>query len=56
MSSAETDRADRRERERFIDQALAESRRGRDRLRDRADAEVPDAHGDQPTPNVGGRS
>jgi hypothetical protein len=55
MSSKETDTADRRERERFIDQALAESRRGRDRLRDRAEVQVESAHGDQPTPNVGGR-
>jgi hypothetical protein len=53
VSSAETDRCDRVERERLIEQALADDRRGRSRIRDRADTEVPDAHGDQPTPNRG---
>jgi hypothetical protein len=56
MSSRETDLADRRQRERQLDANLAQARAGKDRLRDRTDAEVPDAYGDRPTPNVGGRS
>jgi hypothetical protein len=57
MSSAETDKADRRERERQIDQALAADRAGRDRLRARADQQAPerDQHSTG-TPNTGGRS
>jgi hypothetical protein len=45
MSSAETDRADRRQREKLTDQALDDDRQGRDRLRRLADAEVPPSHG-----------
>jgi hypothetical protein len=37
VSSAETDRRDRREKERYIDRNLAEARQGTDRLRDLAD-------------------
>lgn len=47
MSSAETDRADRRERNRHTDSSLAEDRQGRDRLRNLADQEVPPSHGDR---------
>jgi len=53
VTSRETDLADRREHKRQVDANLAEARRGQDRLRALADAEVPDAHGDQPTPNRG---
>jgi hypothetical protein len=42
MSSAETDRRDRRERERWIDRNLAEARQGTDRLRDLADEPAPE--------------
>ena len=41
MTSRETDIADRRQRERQLDQALADDRRGRDRLRDMADQPAP---------------
>jgi hypothetical protein len=59
MSSAETDRCDRAERDRHTDRALAEARGGRDRLRDLADQEVPPSHGDKsrdlPNTSPGGR-
>lgn len=42
MSSAETDRQDRRERERYIDRNLAEARQGTDRLRALADEPAPE--------------
>jgi hypothetical protein len=42
VSSAETDQADRRERERWIDRNLAEARAGRDRLRAMADEPAPE--------------
>jgi hypothetical protein len=55
MSSAETDRRDRRERERYVDRNLAEARAGRDRLRSMADQPPSDQQGTG-TPNTGGRS
>jgi hypothetical protein len=42
MSSAETDRLDRAERERQLEANLAADRRGRGRLRDLADEPPPD--------------
>jgi hypothetical protein len=42
VSSAETDRRDRAERQRQIDRNLAEARAGRDRLRNLADQEAPE--------------
>ena len=47
MSSRESDQADRRERGRVLDQALTDDRRGRDRLADRADQQIPPSHGDR---------
>ena len=44
MSSKETDQADRRQRNRLTDAALAADRAGRDRLRELADQEVPPSH------------
>jgi hypothetical protein len=44
MSSAETDRRDRPERNQHTDRTLAEARAGRDRLRELADQEVPPSH------------
>jgi hypothetical protein len=55
VTSKQSDLADRAERERQLEAALTADRQGRDRIRRLADREVPDAHGDQPTPNVGGR-
>jgi hypothetical protein len=61
MPSNDTDRTDRRERDRLTDAALAADRQGRDRLRRRADAQLEPSHGDPPrsadTPNtyLGGR-
>jgi hypothetical protein len=60
MSSAETDRRDRTERNRHTDASLAEDRQGRDRLRQRADREISPSHGGRSknTPNTspgGGR-
>ena len=54
MSSAESDHADRRQREKMLDQALAADRVGRDRLRALADQKAPDRD-DQSTgtPNTG---
>lgn len=55
MSSNETDRATRRDRNRSIDQALAADRAGRDRLRRRADIQVPPSHEEprgRPTPGT----
>jgi hypothetical protein len=51
VSSAETDRRDRRERERQLEANLAEARRGHDRLRDAADVPAPDKFG-RDTPNT----
>lgn len=48
MSSKQSDLADRRDRNRLTDQALAEGRRGRDRIRDRADVQLEPSHGDPP--------
>jgi F0F1-type ATP synthase membrane subunit b/b' len=42
VSSAETDKADRRAREAYISRNLAEARQGRDRIRDLADQEAPE--------------
>jgi hypothetical protein len=47
MPSSETDQRDRRERGRILDQALADDRRGRDRLVQAADEEIPPSHRDQ---------
>jgi hypothetical protein len=44
MSSAETDRADRRQRERQADANLAASRAGKSRIRDAADEQVEPSH------------
>lgn len=53
MSSKQTDLADRAERSRQVDQALADDRRGRDRLRNLAD-QPPPSHDDgrRDTPNT----
>jgi hypothetical protein len=55
VSSNESTQA-RRERERLTDASLAADRQGRDRLRRRADTQVPPSHGDPPrsshTPNT----
>jgi hypothetical protein len=45
MSSKETDLRDERERGRAADAVLDVDRRSRDRLRDRADSQVPPSHG-----------
>jgi hypothetical protein len=47
MTSRETDLADRAERGRAADQALADDRRGRDKLVRRADEPPPSSHGDR---------
>ena len=57
MSSAESDRRDSRERARIIEQALTADRRGRDRLRARADEPTPSEDGPlADVPNIGARS
>jgi hypothetical protein len=48
MPSNDTDRADRRDRDRHTDQALTADRAGRDRLRRRADTQLQPSHGDPP--------
>lgn len=48
MSSRETDQRDARERARMVDQDLAADRAGRDRIRNRADAQQEPSHGDPP--------
>jgi hypothetical protein len=56
MSSKQTDLDDRRERARLIDEALDADRRGRDRLRDRADTPPPsrdDSRRDLPNTSKG---
>ena len=59
MSSAESDRRDRTERNRHTDRILADAGAGRDRLRQLADQEVPPSHGDKsrdlPNTSPGGR-
>jgi hypothetical protein len=47
MPSRESDLADRRERGRMTDQALAADRAGRNRLVERADEPPPSSHGDK---------
>ena len=47
MPSAETDRRDRAERNRMVDQDLARDRAGRDRLRNRADQQLEPSHGER---------
>jgi hypothetical protein len=57
MTSRETDRVDRRQRERQLDANLAQARAGQDRLGNAADQPPPDR--DQyatGTPNAGGRA
>ena len=60
MTSQQTDKRDRAERQKITDQALADDRQGRDRLRRLADAEQEPSHGDPPrsadVPNTSGRS
>jgi hypothetical protein len=58
MSSAETDRRDRRQRERQADANLAETRAGKSRIRDMADAQQQPSHRpskDLPNTSGGGR-
>lgn len=56
MSSNDTDRADRRFRERQADAALAADRAGRNRLVDLADEQPSEDERLNNTPNTGGRS
>jgi hypothetical protein len=56
MPSKESDLADRRVRERYIDRNLAEARQGKSRLRDMADQPAPDKRSiDTPNTYPGGR-
>jgi hypothetical protein len=48
VSSRETDQRDARERVRMVDQDLARDRAGRDRIRNRADAQPEPSHGSPP--------